>query len=118
MNRDPYAPRPPTLEGTAPFPRFAVVPDPVAPFPWTVETELERLKNRLLREVLAASATPSLVPTLRRAANEAAALAWLEPHPLLVFPVLFEEKTKAARQHNHRQGVIRSRTAELLAEAA
>ena len=33
---------------------------------------------------------------LRRAANEAAALAWATVFPLLVFPALFEEMTEAA----------------------
>ena len=63
--------------------RFALVPEPAAPFTRTAETELERLKNRMLHLALGAVASPALRAPLRRAANEAAALAWLEPHPLL-----------------------------------
>jgi hypothetical protein len=65
-------------------------------FPWNVENELERLKNRLLREALLVEPSPALVAPLRRAANEAAALAWLEPYPLLAFPELFRELTVAS----------------------
>jgi hypothetical protein len=90
--------------------RFNWNADPPAPFRGTDETELERLKNRLLRIFLGAVAAPELIPLFRRAANEAAALAWLEPHPLLVFPTLFEEKLAAARKRNHRQGLVRSRS--------
>jgi hypothetical protein len=114
MNSD----RPTALARPGPESRFALVPEPAVHFLWTVETELERLKNRLLREALAATATPALVPALRRAANEAAAVSWLEPYPLLVFPVLFEEKARAARRQAYRQNLVRSRSADLLAEAA
>ncbi|MEY2786950.1 MAG: hypothetical protein RLZZ34_93 [Verrucomicrobiota bacterium] len=58
--------------------------------------------------------TPSLVPWIRGAAHEAAAIAWLHPFPLLVFPGLFEEKLTAARRHHHQQNLIRSRTEEWL----
>lgn len=98
--------------------RFALVPEPPAPFTRTDESELERLKNRLLREALAAISRPALLAPLRRAANEAAALAWLEPHPLLVFPVLFEEKALITRRRAHRQELIRARSTELMWEAA
>lgn len=90
--------------------RFTWHADPPAPFRGIDETELERLKNRLLRSFLATLATPEQIPLFRRAANEAAALAWLEPHPLLVFPTLFEEKLAAARKRSHRQGLVRSRS--------
>jgi len=43
---------------------------------------------------------------LRHAANEAAALAWAALYPLLVFPVLFEEKTATAVRHAERQARI------------
>ena len=97
--------------------RFVWHADPPAPFRGIDESELERLKNRLLRSILESNTTPSQIPALRRAANEAAAIAWLEPHPLLVFPVLFEEKALAARKRNHRQGLIHSRS-QLWMEAA
>jgi len=72
--------------------RFELRPAPPAPFRATQETEFERLKNRLLARQLAEAPTPELNPPLRRAANDAAALAWDTLYPLLVFPVLFEEK--------------------------
>ena len=51
-------------------------------------------------------ATPALNAPLRRAANDAAALAWTTVFPLLVFPVLFEEKTDAAILRVERQARI------------
>ncbi len=85
--------------------------------PWTPDAELERLKHRLLRHELA-QATPNIWVALRRAANEAAALAWLEQHPLLVFPTLFAEFTLAARRRAYKQEFVRARSAEFLLEAA
>ena len=76
--------------------RFEVSPAPAAPYRATEQTELERLKNELLRERLAEAADAGLNARLRRAANEAAALAWVTRYPLLVFPALFEEKAVAA----------------------
>ncbi len=90
----------------------------VGNFARNAETDLENLKTRLLRDTLRGTVTPGLIPQLRRAANEAAALAWLEPYPLLAFPTLFQEKALEAQRHFHRQGIIRSRSAELLAFAA
>lgn len=50
---------------------------------------------------------------LRRAANEAAALAWLEPHPLLVFPTLFAEFADRARSRARLQAQVRDTSAHL-----
>ena len=88
---------------------------PPAPFRATQETELERLKNRLLATQLAHAAGPELNAPLRHAANEAAALAWATVYPLLVFPVLFEEKAAAAVRQTRRQARIYAHTRELLA---
>ena len=87
---------------------------PPAPFRATRETEFEQLKTRLLAEQLAV-ATPELNIPLQRAANEAAALAWVTFYPLLVFPVLFEEKTAAAARQAQRQARIYTNSRELLA---
>jgi hypothetical protein len=95
--------------------RFEVRPAPPAPFRATQDTEFERLKNRLLTRQLAEVPTPELNPPLRRAANEAAALAWATLYPLLVFPVLFEEKTQAALRQVDRQARIFRNSCELLA---
>jgi hypothetical protein len=94
--------------------RFEVRPVPPAPFRATRETDFERLKTRLLTEQLA-GATPEVTVPLRRAANEAAALAWVTFYPLLVFPVLFEEKTAAALRQAQRQARIYADSRELLA---
>jgi hypothetical protein len=94
--------------------RFELRASPPAPFRATQETEFERLKNQLLAQQLVA-ATPELNNPLRRAANDAAALAWATVFPLLVFPVLFEEKTQAALRQAERQARIFESSRELLA---
>ena len=86
--------------------RFEVTPAPAAPFRGTQETELERLKAQLLGDLLDAT-DPELYAPYRRAANEAAAVAWTTYFPLLVFPELLDEKTREARtQHQHQQAVL------------
>ncbi|HMP81078.1 MAG TPA: hypothetical protein PKA41_00035 [Verrucomicrobiota bacterium] len=87
----------------------------VRPFRAVQETELERLKNRLLQQRLGTTTAPELNARLRRAANEAAALAWITPFPLLMFPALFEEIAQTARVQAARQFRIRERSRELLA---
>jgi len=99
----------------APETRFELRPVPPAPFRATQETQFERLKTRLLARELAEAPTPELNTPLRRAANEAAALAWNTLFPLLVFPVLFEEKTEAALRQVERQARIFKNSRELLA---
>ena len=93
--------------------RFEVRPA-AAPFRATQETELERLKHRLLFKSL--RTTDWRFNThVRRAANEAAALAWVTPYPLLVFPELFEEKVDTVLFQARRQDDVRRRSRELLA---
>ena len=94
--------------------RFEVKPVPVAPFRASEESGLEQLKARLLSEALGANWEPEKNTRVRRAANEVAALAWVSPYPLLVFPVLFEEKTEAALRHLERQQEIRHRSRGLM----
>ncbi len=86
--------------------RFELRTGPLASFRATQENEFERLKNQLLTQRLAEIPAPELNTPLRRAANEAAALAWAALYPLLVFPVLFEEKTATAVRHAQRQARI------------
>lgn len=95
--------------------RFELRPAPTVPFRATEETALEKLKVRLLRDALEQAPAPELNGYLRRAANEAVALAWVTPFPLLVFPTLFEEKTQAAVRQAERQANVRRRSLELLA---
>jgi hypothetical protein len=95
--------------------RFELRPIPPAPFRAVQENRFENLKNKLLVERIEDSFDPELNSYFRRAANEAAALAWVTPYPLLVFPALFEEKADAAIARVERQQVIRERSRELLA---
>ena len=98
----------------APDTRFEVKPAPPAPFRATQEIKFEQLKDQLLLERLDQALDPQLNSHLRRAANEAAALAWVTRYPLLLFPALFEEKVKSAKRRAHKQQLVRARSAELL----
>jgi hypothetical protein len=98
----------------APETRFEVKPAAPAPFRALQETEFERLRAELLGKQLAVAA-PELNVPLRRAANEAAAVAWATVIPLLAFPVLFEEKAQTAVAQAKRQARILAETRELLA---
>ena len=82
----------------------------------TLEAEqFGRLKRRLLNERLEAALQPEANSSLAAAASEAEALAWVTAYPLLVFPVLFEEKAAAAARHARRQAEVWQRSRELLA---
>jgi len=98
--------------------RFEVAPVPSVPFRGTQETELDRLKARLLRQLLEQTPDEELFAPLRRAANEAAALAWFTPFPLLFFPGLLEEKARAALRQGARQRYVRDLSENLLEAAA
>lgn len=95
--------------------RFEVRPVPPAPFRAVLEDEFERLNARLLRERLVDPRTARLGGELRRAANEAAGLAWATAFPLLFFPALFEEKVRTALKRAARQEAIRLETRDLVA---
>ena len=98
----------------APETRFELRPAPAVPFRANLENEFERLKSRLLAEQLETAEQPALNAPLRRAANEAAALAWVTFYPLLVFPLLFEEKIEAAIRQVERQARIYAGSPELV----
>lgn len=102
---------------SAPATRFAPPVLAAVTFRRTGETELDQLKNRLLARELGRTTTLEQNAGLRRAANEAAALVWLTPYPLLLLPTLFEEKARLARLTVGRQALIRERSNELLALA-
>ena len=74
---------------------------------------LEELKQRLLKETACAGFDPNFLPGLRRAAEEAASLAWTTPFPLLVLPELFSEKAAEACIRSQRQRDIRQRSRRL-----
>ncbi len=99
----------------APEVRFEVVAGLPAPFRARQDSDLEQLKARLLQERLGEAWDSRRRRSLQRAADDAAALAWVSTDPLLVFPVLFEEKADSALRQALRQGQIRARSRELLA---
>lgn len=99
----------------APEVRFEVAPGPPTPSRARQDAELERLKKQLLEERRGEAWDSRLRGALRRAANDAAALAWVTPYPLLVFPVLFDERAEAAVNQSLRQNQVRARSRELLA---
>ena len=99
----------------APEMRFTLPAVAPAPFRANLESDFERLKNRLLAEALDEAEQPELNAPLRRAANDAAALAWVTFYPLLVFPALFEEKSRAAVRQTARQARIYANSRELVA---
>jgi hypothetical protein len=98
--------------------RFAVVIQPAAPFRATLEDDLERLKDRLLRQLLSVAPQPELNTALRRAANDAAAIAWTSGAPLLVFPELLREKADAAHRYAARQAALLQRSRSGMESAA
>ena len=86
---------------------------PKAPLQPAQPTELERLKEQLLHELLAETAErPELNPAYHRAANDAVSLAWVTPFPLLFLPALLEEKAAEARRRTVRQQTVLKRTAQ------
>ena len=92
--------------------------DVFRPEPPLRATELDRLKELLLQELLAQTADrPELNPAYRRAANDALSLAWVTPFPLLFLPDLLEEKAAEARQRTEKQEQVRQRTAKWKAVA-
>lgn len=93
----------------APETRFDLPVAPAAPFRGLLETELDRLKARLLRELLAGAGDGAVHAPLRRAANDAAAVAWTTPFPLLVLPELLREKAESARRYAARQAAVLKR---------
>ena len=94
--------------------RFELKPVPAAPFRAVQENRFERLKNVLLDEQLEELLDPAFNSYVRNAANEAAALAWITPYPLLVFPALFEEKAASAVKLAEKQEEVLERSRELL----
>ena len=76
----------------------------------STEMELDRLRDDLLRPLLEKANDLTLLDSLRRAANEAAAAAWLTPFPLLFLPALLEEKARRASAQVARQKAILKKT--------
>jgi len=95
--------------------RFELRPAAVATYRDEMESRFESLKRALLQAKLSElwETGTGKLSQLRRAANEAASLAWITPYPLLVFPELFSEKAEVALAIADRQEMIRQHTREL-----
>jgi len=83
----------------------------------TSALELEQFKQCLLGEHRSAGDL-HVRSWLNRAADEAASIAWATPHPLLVLPVLLEEKLEDARRKAELQKAIYERSQPIVALAA
>ena len=79
--------------------------------------ELERLKNCLLYEHTRAVSDAKVHSWLKRGAEEAASIAWATSYPLLVFPILLDEKLSEARRKAEVQESIYARSGQILALA-
>jgi hypothetical protein len=79
--------------------------------------ELERLKACLLLEHTRAVADPAIQSWLKRAANDAASIAWATTYPLLVLPVLLDEKMREACRKAELQKSIYVRSQSIVALA-
>jgi hypothetical protein len=91
---------------------------PAVPFRAAAPSQLELLRDRLLQPLLQGAGQPDQNAALRRAANDAIALAWATPYPLLFFPALLEEKAALALAQQQRQDRIRQRSLKLAFEVA
>ena len=94
----------------APEVQFEVTPESPAPFRARQDAGLERLKRQLLQDRMERTWDSRHRGALFRAADDAAALAWATPYPLLVFPVLFEEKAGTAERQALHQKQVRARS--------
>ncbi len=81
-----------------------------------MENRFNQLENSLANEFLQHVAEESR-ERLKWAAKEASAIAWAFPYPLLLLPVLMEEKVQTAKAQARRQEEIRSRSRDELALA-
>lgn len=106
------------MESTRIFCRLRSESERLRPMPARPQkptAELEQLKQRLMEQQLAEVADEREKAWLRRAAEEAASVAWSTAHPLLVLPALLEEKIWRARAQFQRQLQIASRSQNALA---
>ena len=106
-----------TSAGFRPEARFEWKQVSVARRPSGHIAALEELKERLLQEQARAASDATAWSCLRRAADDAASLAWATPCPLLVLPELFAEKAAEARLRRQRQREILERSQGIVAQA-
>ena len=82
--------------------------------PESVRIRFQALQNRLLEETLGQTPNPILRENLHGVANEAAALAWTTQFPLLLMPVLFQEKARSVRLQLKKQHHVSMRSQQLV----
>ncbi len=68
---------------------------------------LDMLKKQLISQHLSSVRDSDLAVRLRRAAEDAASMAWVTTYPLLVLPELLREKAAEAVRHYQHQARIR-----------
>jgi len=76
--------------------------------------QLDELKRRLLQQYIYQLPEVEYVPAVRRAVEEAAALAWSTPVPHLFLPELLAEKVAGAKEWVDRQRKIRERSRQII----
>lgn len=97
--------------------RFEVKPRAVAERD-DADAAFTRLKHQLLVQLMGNSPGVHDREYLRQSLHEAEALAWATAYPLLVYPVLAEEKAAQARVKAETQKSIRKRSERLVSLAA
>lgn len=75
------------------------------------------LQETLVLGELEATQTVGLHRRIKRAANEAAGLAWTTEFPLLLFPALFAEFARRERVRENRQQKILAQSQDLMDHA-
>jgi hypothetical protein len=68
--------------------------------------KLKQLEEQLMHKLTAETLDSVPQRLVRQAVNEAEALAWSTPYPLLFLPELAQEKVQSARQWSRRQQQI------------
>ena len=101
-----------------PDPRVGLDHEIIVPSKERLDARLEAFKNRLLKRFLDEAPAVAFRAPLRRAANEAAALVWLTPYPLLLLPALMEEKARIACEQATLQKQIKLRSQEMIEDLA
>src|SRR5215212_7785775 len=79
-----------------------------APVRGEVEAQLDTLKEQLVRPILEKVRDSALSSEILWAANEAAALAWCTVCPVLILPLLLEEKVRRAMAKWEKQQQVKA----------
>ena len=75
----------------------------------TAARKLRQLEEQLINKLTAEAQDSVPQRLVQQAVNEAEALAWSTPYPLLFLPELAQEKVQSARQWSRRQQEIYQR---------